>query len=261
VIPGAGLGTPGAPGAAIGIDIGGSGIKGALVDVRAGRLTTERIRLPSPAPATPAAVAAVVGDLLTRIGSHAAVGITLPAVVRAGIVETAANIHRSWIGVDAVDLFSAIAGRPVTVLNDADAAGMAEIGFGAGRGVGGTVVVVTLGTGIGTAVFADGTLVPNTELGHLPLGAGDAEQWASAAAREREDLSWKKFAKRLEDYLSLLERLLWPQLILLGGGVSKKADEFLGYLSLRTPVLAAELRNDAGIVGAALAGIGTGQPA
>src|SRR5262245_62942776 len=177
----------------------------------------------------------------------------MPAVIRGGVVETASNIDHAWIGVDAVELFSRTTGRAVTVVNDADAAGLAEVRYGAGRDASGVVVMVTLGTGIGSALFVDGVLVPNTELGHLPMRGGDAEDWAAESVRERDDLSWKKWAQRLQKYLQLIERVLWPQLILVGGGVSKKSEKFLPHIELDTPVVAAELHNDAGIVGAALA--------
>lgn len=239
-------------GPVVGVDIGGTGIKGAPVDVAGGDLAAPRVRLLTPAPATPRAVADVVADLLRQIGVDGPVGLTLPAVVRGGVVETASNIDRSWIGVNAVELFAAAAGRPVAVVNDADAAGIAEVRYGAGRGVAGVVVVLTLGTGIGSALFVDGTLVPNSELGHLPLHHGDAEDWVAESVREQDDLSWKRYAHRLQSYLELVERLLWPQLIIVGGGVSKKADKFLPRIGVRTPVVAAELLNDAGIVGAAL---------
>jgi polyphosphate glucokinase len=239
--------------ALIGVDIGGTGIKGAPVDTGEGQLTAERIRLLTPFPATPDAVAGVVGDLLGQIGGDGPVGCTLPAVIRAGIVETAANIDPSWVGTDAVKLLTKVAGRPVAVVNDADAAGIAEVRFGAGKGVAGVVLMVTLGTGIGSALFVDGTLVPNTELGHLPLHDGDAEDWAAESVRESDDLSWKKWARRLQQYFELVERLLWPQLIIIGGGVSKKSGKFLPHIELNTPIVPAQLHNDAGIVGAALA--------
>src|SRR5262245_45619576 len=236
----------------IGVDIGGTGIKGAPVSIERGELTKERIRLLTPAPATPDAVAKTVRELLTQIDSPGAVGLTLPAVVRNGVVETAANIDPTWIGTNAVDLFARATGRAVGVVNDADAAGLAETRFGAGRDRRGVIVMVTLGTGIGSAVFANGTLVPNTELGHLPLHGDTAERWAAESVRERDGLSWKKWTHRLQQYFELLERLLWPDLFIVGGGVSKKADKFLPYLELNTEIVAATLLNDAGIVGAAL---------
>jgi polyphosphate glucokinase len=236
----------------IGVDIGGSGIKGAPVDLVQGSFASDRIRIETPQPATPDAVAGVVADLTSRFGGTGPLGITLPAVVRAGVVETAANIDHSWIGTDAVALLEAATGRRVAVVNDADAAGVAEMRFGAGQGVGGLVLMVTLGTGIGTAMFVDGVLVPNTELGHLPLKGGDAEDYAAESVREAEGLSYKQWAKRVERYLLLVERLVWPELIIIGGGVSKHADKFLPRIHLHTPVVPAQLHNDAGIVGAAL---------
>src|SRR5215472_9970426 len=236
----------------VGIDIGGTGIKGAPVDIASGQLAAARVRLQTPSPATPQAVADVVGKVLQQIGVAGPVGLTLPAVVRAGIVETAAHIDHAWIGVDAVDLFSKATGRAVSVMNDADAAGIAKVRFGAGRGKAGVIVVITLGTGIGSALFADGTLVRNSELGHLPLHHGEAEDWAAESVREHDELSWKKYAHRLQAFLELVQRVLWPELIIIGGGVSKKAAEFLPLIELRTPVVPALLHNDAGIIGAAL---------
>ena len=238
--------------AAIGVDIGGTGIKGAPVDVAGGELSSERVRLLTPSPATPELVCRTVAEVVSQFEGAGPIGITMPAVVRAGVVETAANIDPTWIGVDAAALFGDALGREVTVLNDADAAGLAEMKFGAGQGHAGSVVVVTLGTGIGSAVFADGVLLPNTELGHLPLNGRDAEEWAADSARDRDDLSWKHWAQRLEEYFSLLESLLWPELIIVGGGVSKKAEKFLPRIDIRTPIVAAQLQNEAGIIGAAL---------
>ena len=237
---------------AIGIDIGGTGIKGAPVDVVRGELTAERVRLLTPSPATPDAVCQTVTEVAARFDTAGPIGITMPAVVRAGVVETAANIDPAWIGVDAAALFGGALGREVAVMNDADAAGVAEMKFGAGKDHAGSVVVVTLGTGIGSAVFADGVLLPNTELGHLPLNGRDAEEWAADSARDRDELSWKHWSHRLEEYFSLLESLLWPELIIVGGGVSKKAEKFLPRINIRTPIVAAQLQNEAGIIGAAL---------
>ena len=236
----------------IGVDIGGTGIKGAHVDVETGTLLTERIRILTPSPATPDSVAETVTALVEQIGGEGPVGLTLPAVVRDGTVETASNIDGTWIGTDAIQLFSDAIGRPLSVVNDADAAGVAECRFGAGRDIAGVVAVITLGTGIGSALIVDGVLVPNTELGHLPLHHGDAEDWAADSVREQEELSWKKYAERLQAYLELVERILWPSLIVIGGGVSKRASKFLPFIELRTPVVPASLQNEAGIVGAAL---------
>jgi polyphosphate glucokinase len=236
----------------VGVDIGGTGIKAAPVDIATGDLATERIRLPTPSPATPQAIAGVVGDVLQLIGVAGPVGLAIPAVVRGGIVETASHIDPTWIGVNAVDFFSKVTGRQVAVLNDADAAGVAEIRFGAGRGMTGVVAMLTLGTGIGSALFVDGTLVPNSELGHLPLHGAEAEKWAAESVRERDQVSWEEYAQRLQAYLELVQTVLWPQLIIIGGGISNVADKFLPLIQLRTPIVPAQLRNHAGIIGAAM---------
>ena len=239
-------------GTVVGIDIGGTGIKGAPVDLATGALTTGRIRLLTPLPATPAAVAGVVATLVEQLDVPGPIGLTLPGVVTGGVMRTAANIDKEWLGLDAVDLFGTATGRRVAVVNDADAAGVAEVKFGAGAGRSGVVMMVTLGTGIGSALFVDGTLVPNTELGHLHLHHGDAEEWAADSVREREDLSWEEFAHRVEQYLQLVHKLFWPDLIIVGGGVSKKAEKFLPMVNVDTEVVPAALQNDAGIVGAAM---------
>ncbi|HEY2793505.1 MAG TPA: ROK family protein, partial [Micromonosporaceae bacterium] len=212
-----------APRSVLGIDIGGTGIKGAPVNLGTGELVSERVRLLTPSPATPKAVADTVAELLTKIGVDGPVGLTLPSVVTDGVVRTAANIDKGWLGTNAVDLFTKATGREVAVVNDADAAGIAEVRFGAGAGRKGVVILVTLGTGIGSGLFIDGTLVPNTELGHLHLHHGEAEEWAAESVRESEDLSWKKYAERLQQYLELVQSLFWPNLIIIGGGISKKA--------------------------------------
>lgn len=230
----------------LGIDIGGSGIKGAPVDTETGELVQERLRIATPQPARPEGVAEVVGQIVKHFAWDGPVGVTFPGVVVDGVVLTAANVHHSWIGVDASELFGG-----ATVLNDADAAGIAEMTFGAGRGRRGTVLVLTFGTGIGSALFADGTLVRNTELGHLQLRGKDAEERASARAREEHDLSWEKWAERVEEYLRHVEMLFSPALIVIGGGVSKKADKFLPHVNIDTPVVPAGLQNEAGIIGAA----------
>jgi polyphosphate glucokinase len=235
-----------------GVDIGGTGIKAAPVRVATGELAAERIRLPTPSPATPQAIASVVGEVLHHIGTPGPVGLAIPAVVRGEIVETASHIDQTWIGVNAADFFSKVTGRPVAVLNDADAAGVAEIRFGAGRGIAGLVAMITLGTGIGSALFTDGILVPNSELGHLPLWNRTAEQWAAESVRERDQVSWEEYASRLQTYLELVQQVLWPQLIIIGGGISNVADKFLPLIQLRTPIVPAQLRNHAGIIGAAL---------
>lgn len=242
-------------GVALGIDIGGSGIKGAPVDLDSGALTAERLRIPTPEPATPESVAEVVADIsahFTRLLSYDAIGVTVPAVVTQGLVRTAANIDPSWIGTDADALFSFRIGRPVHVVNDADAAGVAEARFGAARGSTGLVIVTTLGTGIGSALLLDGALIPNSELGHLQVDGHDAETRAASVVRDSEGLSWREWADRLQRYYGALEDLLWPTLIVVGGGVSKKADKFVPLLHLRAPIVAAQLRNEAGIVGAAV---------
>jgi polyphosphate glucokinase len=238
----------------LGIDIGGSGIKGAPVDTQTGVLTHDRLRVDTPAPATPHPVARAVAEIVRHFDWDGPVGVTFPGVVNDGVTETAANLGEEWRGLRARDLLAEECGAPVTLLNDADAAGIAEMRYGAGRGRRGTVLLVTLGTGIGTALFSDGELVPNTELGHLEIRGKDAEKRASAHAREVNDWGWHKWAEKLEEYLRRLEDLLWPSLIIIGGGVSKHAERFLPYLEdVRTTVVAAELHNDAGIVGAAMA--------
>jgi polyphosphate glucokinase len=237
----------------LGIDIGGTGIKGAPCDTRAGQLITARQRIPTPQPATPDAVADVVAAIARHFDWTGPIGATFPAVVRRGVVETAANVDPAWIGADAAALFSKVSGAQATVINDADAAGVAEMEFGADLHRTGTVVMVTLGTGIGSAVFSDGALVPNTELGHLQIRGKDAERRASELVRERKNLSWKQWAKRLNEFFAHLEALLWPDLIIIGGGISKKSEKFLPLLETRAEVVPAKLLNDAGIVGAALA--------
>ena len=236
----------------IGVDIGGTGIKAAPVDLATGSLIRERIRELTPHPATPDAVAEVVAEIVGRIGGSGPLGVTLPAVVQHGIARSAANIDAGWIDLDADALLSRVTGRSVGVVNDADAAGVAEMRFGAGRDQQGVTVMITLGTGIGSALFVDGVLVPNTEFGHLHLHGGDAEDYAAELVREREDLSWKAWAHRIEKYVHLLERLLSPDLIIIGGGVSKKSEKFLPHIDCRTPIVPAAMHNDAGIVGAAL---------
>ncbi|MCB0114121.1 MAG: ROK family protein, partial [Caldilineaceae bacterium] len=208
--------------AILGIDIGGSGIKGALVDAESGELLTDRKRIETPQPATPTAVAEVIKELVDHFEWTGSVGCTFPAIIRNGVVHSAANVDKSWIGTDAKKLFEAKTGCNVTVINDADAAGIAEMVFGAGRDVPGVVIVLTLGTGIGSALFVDGHLAPNTELGHLEMNGGDAEQQTADSARDREDLGWKAWGKRLNQYFQMVEFLLSPDLFIVGGGVSKK---------------------------------------
>jgi polyphosphate glucokinase len=236
-----------------GVDVGGSGIKGCIVDLRSGSLDDEQVRFPTPKPATPTAVAKLVTTITGEFGWHGPMGVTLPCVLKRGIALTAAHLDPSWQGLDANRLFSDHCGVPVVVLNDADAAGLAEMRFGAGRDQDGVVVLLTFGTGIGSALFLDGELVPNTELGQLQVDGANAEIRAAAAARDDEALSWGDWASRVSRYLQVLENLIWPDLIIAGGGVSKKADKWLPLMECRTPVVAAALRNDAGIVGAAAA--------
>ncbi|MGH3754165.1 MAG: polyphosphate--glucose phosphotransferase [Pseudonocardiaceae bacterium] len=236
-----------------GVDVGGSGIKGCTVDLRSGSLNDERVRIATPQSATPQAVAEVVATITGEFGWHGPMGVTLPCVVKNGIALTAANVDQSWLGTDAASLLSDYCRVPVVVLNDADAAGLAEMRFGAGRDHNGVVLLLTFGTGIGSALFVDGDLVPNTELGHLQIDGADAEDRAAASVRADEALSWPDWAARVSHYLRVLEDLIWPDLIIAGGGVSKKADKWLPLLQCRTPVVAAALRNDAGIVGAATA--------
>ncbi|MFE1549801.1 polyphosphate--glucose phosphotransferase [Streptomyces sp. NPDC058718] len=239
-----------------GVDIGGSGIKGAPVDLERGALAEERHKVLTPQPATPDGVAGCVAEVVESFGWTGPVGVTFPGVVTGSTIRTAANVDKSWIGVDAGTLLSGrLGGLPVTVLNDADAAGVAEMTFGAGRGRKGTVILLTLGTGIGSALFVDGRLVPNTELGHLELKGHDAETRASTKAKEDEDLSWEHWAKRrLTKYLAHVEMLFSPELFIIGGGVSRKADKFLPLIEgIRAEIVPAELQNNAGIVGAAMA--------
>jgi len=237
----------------LGIDIGGTGIKGAPVDTETGDLAAERFRIPTPHPALPEDVAQVVKEVANHFQYEGPIGITFPAVVRGGIIKTAANVDDSWIGLEADDFFSKHLNGPVTVINDADAAGIAEMRFGAGKARQGVVIMLTLGTGIGSAIFSDGKLLPNTEFGHLKIRGQDAEKRASEKVREDKDLSWKKWAKPFSEYLNELEKLFSPDLIIIGGGASKKADKFLPHLKLKTDVkvVPAEMRNEAGIIGAA----------
>ncbi len=237
----------------LGIDIGGSGIKGAPVDVCQGRLLADRLRIPTPKPAEPEAVADVVSQLVDHFEWSGPIGCAFPAVIKAGVTATAANIDESWIGFDAQSLFESRTNCPVSLTNDADAAGVAEMLFGAGRGHSGLVILLTLGTGIGSAIFIDGHLVPNTELGHLIIRGKKAEHRASARVRTENDWSWQQWARRLDEVLCNVAALLNPDLFILGGGVSKKHAKYLPYLTMDVPVVPAELKNNAGIVGAALA--------
>ena len=239
----------------LGIDIGGSGMKGAPVNIETGEMLAERFRIPTPKPAKPKAVANTVAKIAEHFEWQGPIGCGFPAVVQHGITRTAANVHQKWVNFDAATLFDEKTDCPVRVVNDADAAGLAEMTFGAGQGRNkGVVLLVTIGTGLGTSLFTDGALLPNTELGHIEIDCDDAELMASNAARKRDDLSWKKWGKRLNTYLTRLEALVWPDLIILGGGVSKKHENFTPYLKLNAELVIAETFNHAGIIGAALAG-------
>ena len=237
----------------LGIDIGGSGIKGAPVNIKKGELLAPRHRIPTPQPSKPKAVAKVVGEIARFFDWTGPIGTGFPAVIQHGVARTAANIHKGWINTDAAALFSEATGCSVTVVNDADAAGIAEMTFGAGKGRDGVVLLVTIGTGLGTSVFVDGHLLPNTELGHIEIDCEDAELMASDAARKDHNLSWRKWATRFDTYLLRLEALFWPDLIILGGGISKKHEKFVPRLTVRAEVVPAEMLNEAGIIGAALA--------
>jgi len=238
----------------LGIDIGGSGIKAAPVDVTTGTFTKPRVKLPTPRPALPEAVAEVVKELAAGFGWSGPSGIAFPGVVIDGVTHTAANLDPAWIGLDARAVFGAATGLTLSMLNDADAAGLAEMKLGIGAGERGTVLMLTFGTGIGSALFTDGALVPNTEFGHIEIRGKDAEVRASDRARELHDLSWGKWAGRVEEYLGHVEALVWPSLFIIGGGISRKADKFVPLLgSVRARIVPAAMHNDAGIVGAAMA--------
>ncbi|HET7727714.1 MAG TPA: ROK family protein [Candidatus Limnocylindrales bacterium] len=247
---------------AIGIDVGGSGIKGAAVDTGTGALVSDRIRIATPQPSTPEACIAVIVRIVERISRSfppadgTPVGCGVPGVVIDGVVRTAANIDQGWVGYDADEALERLLHRPVFMVNDADAAGVAEMRLGAGRGRDGTVILLTLGTGTGSAIFVDGRLVPNTELGHMEIRGRDAERRSAAAARVRRGLSWKAWASDLDEHLHAIHRLFWPQVIILGGGVSKNADKFIPRLTVPCEVIPAAMRNEAGIVGAALVAVG-----
>ena len=253
---------------AIGIDFGGSGIKGAVVDVRTGQFVGDRIRVPTPQPSIPREVVTVMDGLVRRLlepltagekaplsAADAAtmpVGVGIPAATRGGTVLTAANIDSGWIGFPAEREMALAMGRTVAIGNDADVAGLAELRFGSGRRQRGTIIVLTIGTGMGSALFADGRLLPNTELGHLELRGRDAEERVAESARDRLSLGWREWASGFNDYLHMLERLFWPDLFILGGGASKRSDNYMQYLTVKTPVVIATLKNNAGIVGGAL---------
>ena len=243
---------------AIGVDVGGSGIKAAVVNTDTGELLSERLRIPTPNPSTPDRVSAAIGRLVRRLAkptdlpADVPVGVGLPGVTMGGRLVTAANIDPAWIDYPVADKLSKALKRPVSIVNDADAAGIAEMRFGVGAGKRGVVIFLTLGTGVGSGVFVDGTLVPNTEFGQMEIRGRPAERRSAAASRVRRGLSWKAWAMDLDEHLQRIEDLMWPTLFILGGGVSKNADRYIPRLTTRTPVVAATLRNDAGIVGAAI---------
>lgn len=238
---------------AFGVDIGGSGIKGAPVSLSDGEFAADRLRIPTPQPSTPDAVAATVAKVVDSfdLDKGIPIGVTFPAVILHGVAQSAANVDKSWIGTDVEKAVHDATGRKVLAVNDADAAGYAETVYGAAKGVDGVVLVVTLGTGIGSALIVDGHLVPNTELGHLEIDGFDAESRAAESVRDREGLDWAQWAERLQRYFTVVENLFWPDLIVVGGGVSKHHKDFLPLLDIRTTIVPAKLRNAAGIVGAA----------
>lgn len=245
---------------AYGLDIGGSGIKGAAIDLDTGDLAEERVRIETPQPATPEAIVETAAKVVEQSGWDGPVGCGFPAVIKDGVARTAANIEKSSIGFDFQRNLEEKLGSSVRLVNDADAAGLAEMRWGAGHGVEGVVLMLTLGTGIGTALFVGGQLVPNTELGHIELHGGDAEHYAADSARKRDDLKWKEYAGRLDEYVIAIENLLWPDLIMVGGGISKKSEKFVPRLTARTEIVPAQMLNQAGIAGAALAGTPEASP-
>lgn len=238
---------------ALGIDIGGTGIKVAKVDTRTGSLFAERARFPTPKPSTPKRVAQVVREAVRHFGYQGPVGCGFPGVVRRGVIHTAANVSKKWIGVQGDELLKQATGLPVFLANDADLAGLAEMRFGAGRGRKGLVIMLTFGTGIGTAFFMDGKLVPNVELGHLEIRGREAEKWASERTRIEEGLSFKRWAHRVNLYLARMHAYFWPELFILGGGASRKFEKFRKYLEVPCELVPAKLRNRAGVIGAAVA--------
>jgi polyphosphate glucokinase len=241
-------------GRAFGVDVGGSGVKGGIVDLSTGKLVGDRFKLPTPQPATPSAVAKTIAAVVNEFNWTGPVGVTYPGVVTEGVVRTAANVDKSWIGTNAHDMISAeLDGRELVVLNDADAAGLAEQHYGAGKDKGGVVVLLTFGTGIGSALIHNGVLLPNTEFGHLEVDGKEAEHRAASSVRDRKKWSYKKWAKQVTKVLVAYEHAFWPDLFIAGGGISRKADKWIPLLENRTPVVAAALLNTAGIVGAAMA--------
>ncbi|MBX5486182.1 MAG: ROK family protein [Mycolicibacterium hassiacum] len=239
-----------------GVDVGGSGIKGGIVDLETGALIGERVKLPTPQPATPEAVARTVAAVVREFGWTEPLGVTYPGVVVDGVVRTAANVDKSWLGVNAKEVFeSHLDGQQVTVLNDADAAGLAEERFGAGRDRTGVIVLLTFGTGIGSAVIHNGVLLPNTEFGHIEVGGKEAEHRAASSVKEKKGWSYQRWTEEVTKVLVAIENAIWPDLFIVGGGISRKADKWVPLLKNRTPVVAATLRNTAGIVGAAMAAV------
>jgi polyphosphate glucokinase len=237
----------------LGIDIGGSGIKGALVEVSQGNLSGERHRISTPQPSTPAAVATVVAEMAQHFAWNGPIGCTFPAVIHHGVIHTAANMDQGWIKVNGQKLLEEKTNCPVLLINDADAAGLAEMEFGAGQGRTGVVIMLTIGTGIGSAIFVDGHLLPNTEFGHMEIRGMDAEHRASTRARKENKLSWKKWAEVFDEFLGRMEMLFSPDLFIIGGGVSKRFDKFVNHLHRNTEIVPAQMLNEAGIIGAALA--------
>lgn len=240
-----------------GVDVGGSGVKGGVVDLDTGLLVGERYKVLTPQPATPAAIAKTVAEVVEHFGWTGPLGVTYPGVVVNGVVQTAANVDKSWIGTDADDVISAaVGGQRVTVLNDADAAGLAEEHYGAGRDKTGVIVLLTFGTGIGSAVIHNGVLLPNTEFGHLEVDGKEAEHRAASSVKERKDWSYPRWSEEVTKVLITIENAIWPDLFIAGGGISRKAEKWIPLLKNRTPVVAAQLLNEAGIVGAAMAAMG-----
>ena len=244
----------GPPRRGFGIDVGGSGIKGGIVDLDTGQLVGDRFKLLTPQPATPSAVSKTIAAVVNQFGWTGPLGVTYPGVVTEGIVQTAANVDKAWIGANASDVIGAeLNGQEVTVLNDADAAGLAEVRYGAGKDRPGVVVLLTFGTGIGSALVHNGTLIPNTEFGHLEVGGKEAEKRAASSVKDKNRWSYTKWAKQVTRVLVAIENTMWPDLFIAGGGISRKADEWVPLLENRTPVVPAALLNTAGIVGAAMA--------
>ncbi len=244
-------------GRGFGIDVGGSGVKGGIVDLSTGQLVGDRVKLPTPQPATPSAVAKTIAAVVNEFGWTGPLGVTYPGVVTEGVVHSAANVDKSWIGTNAQDVIGAeLDGQKLVILNDADAAGLAEQHYGAGKDKSGVVVLLTFGTGIGSALIHNGILLPNTEFGHLEVGGKEAEHRAASSVRDKHGWSYKKWAKQVTKVLIAFENAFWPDLFIAGGGISRKADKWLPLLENRTPVVAAALQNTAGIVGAAMAATG-----